>query len=93
MFKKFVVIGVLLGLVIPGLVLLKVRVTNEAAGMYEFMLWPSSIDLMANEQYSDGDPMIWVNMAMSIIANVVWYSVLASLAYGVRRALGAIRRT
>ncbi len=93
MFKKFVGIGVLLGLLIPGLVLLKVSVTGEAAGWYEFLLWPSSIALMANEQYGDGDPMIWVNMAMSVLANVIWYSVLASLAYAVRRALRAIRRT
>lgn len=91
MFKKFVGAGVLLGLLIPCLVFLKVSVTKELAGMYEFLLWPSSIVLMANEQYGEGDPMIWVNWAISVLANVVWYTILASLVYAMHRALGTRR--
>ena len=91
MFKKFVGTGVLLGLLIPGLVFLKVSVTKELAGMYEFILWPSSIVLMANEQYGEGDPLIWVNWVISVLANMVWYAILASLAYAIRRALHAGR--
>lgn len=92
MFKKFVGIGALVGLLVPGLVLLKFSMTNELAGMFEFLLWPSSIFLMANEQYSDGDPQIWVNVAISVLVNVVWYIVLASFAYAIRRTVGAAQK-
>ena len=86
MFRRFAAIGALLGLVIPGVLLLKVRITNNAFGIYEVLLWPSSLGLMANEQYKDGDPMIWFNMAESVLINVVWYVVLAAIAYAISRA-------
>jgi len=36
---------------------------------------------MANEAYQDGDPMIWFNIAVSILINMVWYIVLASIIF------------
>lgn len=91
MFKKFIFFGGLTGLLIPGLILLYVSATNETAGVYAFLLWPSSITLMANEQYSEGDPMIWINLALAVIVNVVWYTVLAGIAYAIFRKIGGRR--
>ena len=85
MFKKFISVGALAGLLIPGLVLLNVSMTKETAGVYAFLLWPSSLALMANEQYSEGDPMIWINMAIAVLVNVAWYAALAGIAYAIIR--------
>lgn len=92
MFKKFVSLGALAGLLIPGLVLLNVSATKEAVGLYALLLWPSSIALMANEQYSEGDPMIWVNMAIAVLVNVVWYIALAGISYAIFRKI-SVRRS
>lgn len=85
MFRRFASVGALIGLLIPGVLLLKIYVTREAFGAFEVLLWPSSLSLLANEQYADGNPMIWVNMAESVLVNIVWYVVLAIIAYACYR--------
>jgi hypothetical protein len=81
MFMRFAFIGATFGFIIPIILLLKVQVTGEAFGVIEVLAWPSSFSLMANEAYQDGDPMIWFNMAVSILINMVWYIALASIIF------------
>ena len=91
MFMKFTSFGALAGLLIPGLILLYVSATDESAGVYAFLLWPNSIALMANEQYTEGDPMIMINLAIAVLVNVVWYTALARIAYAIFRKIGVWR--
>jgi hypothetical protein len=91
MFIRFAFIGATLGLIIPIVLLLKVQVTGEAFGVIEVLAWPSSFSLITNESYQDGDPMIWFNMAVSILISMVWYIALASIIFTFSR-LGKGRR-
>jgi hypothetical protein len=52
--------------------------------------WPSSFWLMATEGI-EGTPRAYVFILMSIVANVLLYSIVGSLLYGLKRVVISVR--
>jgi hypothetical protein len=84
MLKRALLVGASIGFAVPLLLLAHAQVTGQVFGYAEVALWPSSLLLMANERH-EGEPVVWLNMALSVGANVVLYVAVAGAISAVLR--------
>jgi len=92
MFRRFLIAGTGLGLVIPALLWTWTKATGGLFGLYQVLPWPSSIILMATE-HPEVTPFAWLYMAISVAINCLWYALLAAVVYAIygggKRVFGA----
>jgi hypothetical protein len=80
MLKRFLIAGAALGLLVPAALWARTTLTGQLFGLLEVSLWPPSILLMATEN-SEGGPTVWLVMALAVLLNVLWYTLIAGIVY------------
>jgi hypothetical protein len=95
-FLRWLSVSATLGLIVPIVILLAEKIVFSNTKLtyhyyYFFYLvlrfaWPPSIALMATDG-NEGTPSAYLIVAISILANILLYSVLGCILWGVSRAI------
>jgi hypothetical protein len=85
-FLRWVSVSAIVGFIVPVAYLLGFEIFNYTMNKVWMLIWPSSIFLMATDG-SEGTPGAYLIIAESSLANIILYSILGCVLWGISRAI------
>jgi hypothetical protein len=89
--KRYVLFGASLGLLVPLVVLIAAYLFGYQYGVSTVVLWPSSL-LFAVASDIRPKPYMPELYVQAVLFNVIWYVILACIAYFLRRSVAKATR-
>jgi len=87
--KRYVLFGAALGILVPAVVLLTSYLFRHQPDVITVILWPPSLLLAVASNVRPVPYMPWL-YAQAVLFNVIWYVILACIAYFARRLVAKV---
>jgi len=87
--KRYVLFGASLGILVPAFVLLASYLFRHQPDIITVILWPPSLLLAVASSVRPVPYMPWL-YAQAVLFNIIWYVMLACMAYFVRRFVAKV---